>query len=586
MRLSHFPARLAALLACALSGAARGEAQALSTGESVACAQGTVNEIVVRNGDVFQPAPDDPGVLRWAYGAANLLHVRTTRAFIRKELLFGEGDCFDPFLLAESARILDRYPFFRSVSITAEPDSLGGSTVYVDTWDEWTTQVDLGVTYDAGLNLERLQVSELNLLGNGIRAEFTRVHRRENRSRSVSLSSPRVFGRADGGIHFASSPGGRTYGWHLSHPFVGRVGRTSLRHGYRRSTGFFSFAAGSGEAYSHILVPVLDENLDAAWGRRFGGVERSWILGVDVVRRQTRLEGLPEFVLGGDFDGSTPSLADLPLDVARQLRSRAATRVGIHAGTHRHGEVLFEGLDAVRDVQYVWDGFFAGVSVGRSLGVLVADSLEAGDTFARVHTSFGKPLGASYVMGGMTTEAGFADGAWRDVLGGVELVGYGRASWLPNQTLFLRFSGAAGWRTTVPFQLTLGGRDGVRSLPDDALPGGRRLLVTLENRIRLDWPDWESGDLGLTVFGDVGRTWAGDAPFGADSPWEASFGLGLRLGIPRGTRNIWRPDIVFPVGRGGSPVFRVTFELNRLRNGFFTNKMVRSERFRRGAESF
>lgn len=578
--------RLLLALGCSAFALTNGEAHAQSAPAAGPCGEGIVSGIVIRNGDVFDRAPDDPRLLRWIYDAANALHVRTTRGFIGKELLFREGDCFDPFLLSESAQLLDQYPFLRAVTITTEADSAGGTVVYVDTKDEWTTQVDLGVTYDAGFNLERVQVTELNLLGNGIRAEFTRVHRREDRFRSAALSSPRLLGRADVAAHFASSPGGLAFGYDLAHPFVAKVGRTSLRQGFRRSTGFFSFAAGSGRDFSHILVPVLNESLELAWGRRFGDPERSVILGFDLVRSEMRLQGMPEFVLGGNFDGSQPSPDLLPGDVTRQLQSRAATRVGIHLGTRRYRDLLIEGLDAVRDVQYVGDGFLAGVSVGRSLGILAADSLEAGDSFGRLHFSFGKPLGSSYVTGGVGAEAGLADGSWRDLLGGIELVGYGRASWLPNQTLFLRVSGASGWRTTVPFQLSLGGRHGVRSLPEDDLPGGRRLLVIVEDRIRLDWPDWGSADLGLTVFGDVGRMWAGDAPFGVDSPWQGSVGMGLRLGFPRGTRNIWRPDIVFPIGRGGSPVFRITFELNRVRSGFYTAKIARSTRFNRGPESF
>jgi hypothetical protein len=45
--------------------------------------------------------------------------------------------------------------------------------------------------------------------------------------------------------------------------------------------------------------------------------------------------------------------------------------------------------------------------------------------------------------------------------------------------------------------------------------------------------------------------------------------------------------VAFPVGpTGGSPIFRVSFELNRLRSGFFTPDVLRSRRFNLGAEHF
>ena len=52
---------------------------------------------------------DDGGLLGWVYGAANALHVKTRASFIRRELLFHVGDCYDPFLLEESGRLLRGY---------------------------------------------------------------------------------------------------------------------------------------------------------------------------------------------------------------------------------------------------------------------------------------------------------------------------------------------------------------------------------------------------------------------------------------------------------------------------------------------
>lgn len=108
----------------------------------------------------------------------------------------------------------------------------------------------------------------------------------------------------------------------------------------------------------------------------------------------------------------------------------------------------------------------------------------------------------------------------------------------------------------------------------------------LEDRIAFPWPT-DTADLGLTLFSDLGRVWRGDVPYGTDSGWHAAVGFGLRLGLPYRTRHIWRTDIAFPVGRGGgSPIFRMTFELNKLRNGFFTPDVQRSRRFMVGPETF
>jgi len=127
----------------------------------------------------------------------------------------------------------------------------------------------------------------------------------------------------------------------------------------------------------------------------------------------------------------------------------------------------------------------------------------------------------------------------------------------------------------------------VRSLVEDQFPGGRMARFVVEERILFPWPSRGAADLGMTLFGDLGRVWQGDAPYGVESGWKAAVGFGLRIGLPANTRHVWRTDIAFPVGpTGGSPIFRVTLELNRMRAGFYTPDVLRSRRFDLGAANF
>lgn len=172
-------------------------------------------------------------------------------------------------------------------------------------------------------------------------------------------------------------------------------------------------------------------------------------------------------------------------------------------------------------------------------------------------------------------------------MGDVDLVAYLRASSSSAHTVFLRSSFGGGWRTELPYQLSLGGRYGVRGLPEDRYPGGRMARFVVEDRIRFGWPRRGSADLGVTLFGDVGRVWPGDVPYGLDSGWQSAVGAGLRIGLPSGTRHIWRADVAVPVGApSGDPIFRITFELNRLRDGFYTRDVARSRRLNLGADHF
>ncbi len=555
--------------------------------EAAACASGPISSIEIESRSIFEPSSAGFALLRWAYQAANLLHVNTQESFIERELLFDRGDCFDPFLVAESERLLDQYGFLASARVRAEPDGAGGQIVRVETRDEWSTKVDFGATYDEGFNVEKLQVTEENLLGHGVFGEFTYVSRREVQTHSIGVSTPRFFGRADAGLAGGRTRGGAFFEQYVRYPFVGEAGRISVREGYRRGTNIFAYATGGAEAYTRTLLPVFREQIELSGAHRFGEPGASVIVGVSLTRDRIGFEGQPEVTPTESYDDRVPYAGPLPGEMLRQMAFGTATRVGVHLGTRRFRYVEYVGLDGVRDRQNVGLGFFLGASAARSLPIFTGDDPRIEDLVARLHGSFTAPLGSSLLHGGTTVEARQVGGGWRDVLAEADLVFYGRSQLLPGQTWFLRASAGGGWHTTLPFQLSLGGREAVRALPEDVLPGGRMLLFVVEDRIVLPWPDPSTMDLGLTLFADAGRVLPGDVPYGIDSGWQGSAGFGLRLGLPSGTRNIWRADVVFPVGSvGGPPMFRLTFELNKLRSGFFNPEIFRSRRFLLGPETF
>lgn len=112
-------------------------------------------------------------------------------------------------------------------------------------------------------------------------------------------------------------------------------------------------------------------------------------------------------------------------------------------------------------------------------------------------------------------------------------------------------SAAGGWRTTVPFQLTLGNRSGLRGLPRHAATGARRTVVSLEDRFHLGWPYPRLFDLGGAAFVDVGGSWSDGQVFGMHSGFHASAGVGLRAAFPPGSRRTYRVDVAVPVAGGG-----------------------------------
>jgi hypothetical protein len=553
------------------------------------CDEGVITSIDIDSRSIYDPESTSIAALQWTYRTLNLLHVNTAETFIRRELLFQEGDCYDPFLITESDRLLDGYGFMYVEEITSEPDGSGGHRVNVVARDEWSTKIDLRPNYEGGLNIERIQVTEENLLGQGVFGEYTYYKRRETRTESFGVRTPRFFGRSDAGAAIGNSRAGHFFDQYWRYPFVGEAGRIGIRQGFRRATDYFAYSVEGPETYEQVLVPVRREQIEFSGAYRFGQAGESVIVGTSLTVDNVTFPGGPEIILEDDFDVRDSLPGPNPADLDRQLRESAATRVSLHVGTRRFRYVEYIGLDDLRHTDLVGLGFFAGVTVGRSIDFFVPNGPRRDhDLYTRGHFSFTVPLGLSVLSGGTTVEARrLDDDGWRDILVDADLAAFGRISALPSHTLFVRAQSAGGWDTTLPFQLSLGGREGIRALEEDRFPGGRLLRFVLEDRVVLPWPA-QTADLGLTLFSDLGRVWPGDTPYGVDSGWQASLGFGLRFGLPRGTRNIYRADIAFPVGDtdASGPIFRISFEFNQLRRGFYTPDVRRSRRFSVGPDTF
>jgi hypothetical protein len=139
---------------------------------------------------------------------------------------------------------------------------------------------------------------------------------------------------------------------------------------------------------------------------------------------------------------------------------------------------------------------------------------------------------------------------WEDIFAEGDAYLYWQPKPDGKHTVLFRASATGGWDVATPYQLTLGGRDGVRGYNRKSFPGGRRLLLSLEDRVFVRWPAPEVLDFGLSFFADLGYMEGGGVPFGIDSGWQGAMGVGIRFGLPPGSSRTTRIDLAWPVGGG------------------------------------
>ncbi len=585
-RSAHALARLlAGLIACGASTAA---AQ-----ESEDCPNGRIAHVFIDNHSVFDTS--DPNLdprFRWAYRTANSLHARTDPEVIERELRFEVGDCLDPFLLAESERLLRELGFLASVDVFSVRQPDGTHHVIVNTRDEWSTKLDVRADFAQGGPLLRgVRLAEENIAGTGQSAGiyFRQDPELDTRDYGIAYTTPQAFkSRWDFGLEAGRTRVGSSFGYAAEYPFVGETGQWAGEHGFAVADGFFGYQV---DDSSRVLMPTQSQAASLGIGRRFGSRGNLTVAGLALL--WSRLQYPPSLgprllsVSGEEAPLDDPLIADA---IAPQVDEIRALRVAAILGRRSIRWVQRRGFDTMRALQDIALGAELQVAVGRSINpasdeddVIGAATFYAGGggndalVVMRARTDFRRLLSGSS-----------ADPEFVDLLAEAELLGYLRPGVEDRHTLFFRASAEGGWNTVTPFQLTLGSEGGLRGVPRDRAPGGRRATFVLEDRIYFGWPFRDVLDVGATAFTEAGRMWAGDVPFGRDSDWNYTVGVGLRAAFPAGSRTTLRIDYARPFGPdgGGGRVLIEVMEPFGIAVPFGAPQVARSRRTGLGSALF
>lgn len=462
-------------------------------------------------------------------------HMTTKESVIRRYLALQLGDQCTEVRRAESERILRAQPFIADATVLAYADGADGVILNVTTVDEVSIILGVGVTGKSP-NLHSFMLGEGNLLGSAIHAQglWKSAHFRDIYAARIIdyqfLGRPYQF-RADGGRRELGSD----WATELSHPFLTDLQRLSWRTTAGNANGYFQFrrpnalpaALRIGRSYSDI-----------------GGVVR---IGPPLGRLA---------LVGGSisFEDESPGAQPILVTDAGLIPDTSQALINRYT---KHQTARLNALWGVRNVRFVRVSGFDALEGTQDLrtGVQVATLIGKGARFLR-----GKErdlFGSTDIYVGMATPISYAalniagegrrdeEGKWDGILahgrGALYLKPFNRQTWISDLT----WSG--GWRQRIPFQLTFADRDGgLRGFRTAEVGGGRRLVTRVEDRYLIGRYK-ELATVALAGFAEGGKLWAGDSPFGVNTPFYASTGFSILAALPPQSRRTLRADFAFPV---------------------------------------
>jgi hypothetical protein len=501
------------------------------------CNGETISEISI----VTHPPHEEVGTRWWEapLRLATNLHVTTSSSVIRRFLIVKAGRPCIELERAESERILRAQPFLADATIAVLPDTEGRVALLVETRDELTPV--LGVSA-SGARIRALKIGEGNFLGSGtyIAGEW-----RDGKTRDTYAF--RGIDHQFLGRHyvFAASYARRDHGmgdWSvdLSHPFFTDQQRFAWRASAGELRELFEFRRAD---TSRVPLEFDRQFVDIGVIMRIGVPGRLSLFGVSFSQEED-----------SPFLPPTPA-PGVPYDslLARHAPRRNA-RVNALWGL-RNLRFLrverFEGLTATQDIRL---GFQLGTLIGRSLSILNTtddDYIIAADLYAGV----GGEAGIVTISARGEGRQNYDTNKWDGILGSARVATIRRLSARHTSTASLDWSG--GWRQRIPFQLELGHRHGgVRGYRRSEEAGARRAVARLEHRWYVGQLMRQS-DVGVALFGDAGRVWKGDAPYGVDTPIRYAVGVSLLAAVPPRSKRTWRLDLAVPLRKGSEDRWEV-----------------------------
>ena len=146
-----------------------------------------IRSITIKINDIFEDFSSTP------YKVANHLKYKTHESIIRNELLFKEGDRFDPYLLKQFERNLRLQRYLREIRVVPTFDG-DAVDVMVSARDSWTLIPFLSYSSGTGQRNRGVGLTDSNLFGGATRLDWRYIEQASRTSYGLAVSDPQAFG--------------------------------------------------------------------------------------------------------------------------------------------------------------------------------------------------------------------------------------------------------------------------------------------------------------------------------------------------------------------------------------------------------
>ena len=496
----------------------------LPSAAELEAAGATIGRVIIDKQNVFDTSK--PGENKSIFRLANRWHIVTRDSVIEQQLLFRSGDPFSQRILEESERLLRVNNYLYDAKITPIRYEEGVVDIRVWTRDLWTLMPGLSVSRSGGENRTRVELSEQNLLGLGVKLRVSHTENVDRDSTSFEYFDKNLGNSwTSAFFKYSDSSDGGTTQFNLKRPFYALDTRWSAGARYfddEREESFYDLGNEVAEYKSESEIH------SAFWGWSTGLIDswaRRWTTGI--VYDDRDFSAVP--------DGELPSL--VPED-----RKLIYPFLGF--------ELLQDNFQTAsnRDQFERTEDFFLGTRLVARLGF-------ATESFGSDRDAIIYSLSASNGYGSIQRKALFLS-AWTsgrvehgestNTQVGVNTRYYNQIT--EKRLFFMTLEGSWGNNLDLDNLVDLGGDTGLRGYPLRYQTGDSKFLATAEQRYFTDWYPFRLFRVGGAIFADIGRTW-GDNPVGGPSlGWLKNVGIGLRLGPTRSSgRDVVHIDIAFPL---------------------------------------